>query len=597
MIISAYEFESIADEYDLLAARCSTIFMEDILSGDFMIVCENEQRVQQLASHFFNKNIPVFHDHLIDCNNLAFSGKLLRLLRYIEQEQHFPGSGDALLYELLHYDFFAVPHEAILQLTVNWSRQRYSVQSVSLRRLLAIEAGQPAKDLFDPELHIALKKVSALLENAGAASPQSSLDIFIENFFSELTVSSSLQQNTIRCIVDFCRQELKKDPGLKLTEVTGRLASALQEQHPLLRQLVPANPSGIRIASIDNFGKDCPEQLVLASVSNQETLDKMLSSFQSAKHKSVQLHLLKPFTTRDLGRRFDVGNEIATTTFPPNLPVISLPPADFLSPILSKFVMSVSALNCFLDCPLGFYFQYILRVPFAKSDALLFGSSIHDALEKLFRAMQEGGKEAFPPADFLLQTFEQSMLQQRANFTKEGWQTRLHYGIDVLQQYYDRNVSGWNKVVAIERNIRAAVSGVPIKGKLDKLEFNGKEINVVDYKSGNVEKALLKMRGPNEDDPDGGAYWRQAVFYKILIDHYQQKEWRVVSTEFDFIEPDQQRQYRKEKLLISPADTETVKQQIISSWYKIQQHEFHTGCGKSGCYWCGFVRENFPPQR
>ena len=81
-------------------------------------------------------------------------------------------------------------------------------------------------------------------------------------------------------------------------------------------------------------------------------------------------------------------------------------------------------------------------------------------------------------------------------------------------------------------------------------------------------------------------------FYKILIDNYRSKDWRAVSTEFDFIEPDKKKNYRKEKVIISPADIETVTQQIVTSWKKIQAREFYTGCGKADCHWCNFVKTN-----
>jgi DNA helicase-2/ATP-dependent DNA helicase PcrA len=147
--------------------------------------------------------------------------------------------------------------------------------------------------------------------------------------------------------------------------------------------------------------------------------------------------------------------------------------------------------------------------------------------------------------------------------------------------------------VAIERNIRGVVvNGVPLKGKLDKLEFDGKTVNVVDYKSGDIDKALPKLKGPNDKDPNGGDYWRQAVFYKILVDNYEQKDWKVISTEFDFVEPDKKKEYRKEKIIITPADTETIKQQITETWQKIQDRDFYTGCGAADCHWCNFVKDN-----
>ena len=87
-----------------------------------------------------------------------------------------------------------------------------------------------------------------------------------------------------------------------------------------------------------------------------------------------------------------------------------------------------------------------------------------------------------------------------------------------------------------------------LKGKLDKLEFDGKNVNVVDYKSGDIDKAMPKLKAPNDKDPNGGDYWRQAVFYKILIDNYEQKDWKVISTEFDFVEPDKKKSTAKKKL-------------------------------------------------
>jgi DNA helicase-2/ATP-dependent DNA helicase PcrA len=150
--------------------------------------------------------------------------------------------------------------------------------------------------------------------------------------------------------------------------------------------------------------------------------------------------------------------------------------------------------------------------------------------------------------------------------------------------------------VSVERNIRnVVVNGVPVKGKVDKLEFDGNQVNVVDYKTGDYEKAIKDYRKfdrPNDRNPDGGDYWRQAVFYKILLDNYRAKNWQVVSTEFDFIEPNKQKVYHKEKVTITPQDLATVSQQIVSTWTKIQNKEFYVGCGKEDCPWCNFVKDN-----
>ncbi|MCX6316339.1 MAG: ATP-dependent DNA helicase [Bacteroidetes bacterium] len=272
---------------------------------------------------------------------------------------------------------------------------------------------------------------------------------------------------------------------------------------------------------------------------------------------------------------------------------------EYLRPILDKFVMNVTALNNYLKCPLEFYFKQLIRIPAPKNEATEFGSAVHHALEKLFRKMltestaPDGKKGKFDTKESFIADFEWYMIRHRESFTREQFERRMEYGREVLGNYYDKYIGQFNTIVTIERNIRnVVIKGVPLKGKLDKLEFDGKQVNVVDYKTGDIDKALPKTKGPSEKDPNGGDYWRQAVFYKLLVDNYEQKGWKAVSTEFDFIEPDKKKNYRKEKIIITPADITTVSQQIADTWQKIQNREFYTGCGKEDCHWCNFIKTN-----
>ncbi|MEO7446106.1 MAG: PD-(D/E)XK nuclease family protein, partial [Ferruginibacter sp.] len=215
------------------------------------------------------------------------------------------------------------------------------------------------------------------------------------------------------------------------------------------------------------------------------------------------------------------------------------------------------------------------------------------ALEKLFRAMQENPNQSFPDRPFLYEQFTTYLQRHRENFTKESFARRLEQGEDVLNNYYDTYIHSWSKIVSIELFINnVVVNGVPLKGKLDKLEFDGKAVNVVDYKTGDADKAKTKLLAPNDKEPNGGDYWRQAVFYKLLVDNYGRKDWRAVSAEFDFIEPDKKKNFKKLRVVINPEDLETVRQQIKNVWEHIQAHDFYTGCGKDDCHWCNFVKDN-----
>jgi DNA helicase-2/ATP-dependent DNA helicase PcrA len=187
--------------------------------------------------------------------------------------------------------------------------------------------------------------------------------------------------------------------------------------------------------------------------------------------------------------------------------------------------MNVTALNNYLKCPLEFYFKNLIRIPSPKNEATEFGSAVHHALEKLFNKMKDNGNTSFPSKEvFMANDFIWYMERHRESFTKEQFNRRMEYGPEILGNYYDKYINSFNKIVSVEQNIRnVVVNDVPLKGKLDKLEFDGKSVNVVDYKTGDPDKAIPKTKGPSEKEPNGGDYWRQAVFYKILVDNYHQK--------------------------------------------------------------------------
>ncbi|WP_315818548.1 RecB family exonuclease [Paraflavitalea speifideaquila] len=206
--------------------------------------------------------------------------------------------------------------------------------------------------------------------------------------------------------------------------------------------------------------------------------------------------------------------------------------------LLQRFVLHATALNSYLRCPLDFYYNILIRIPFPRNEATEFGSAVHFALEQLFRKMQSS-QNIFAAKESFIKDFEGYLHRRRASFTQEQFTRRLNYGREVLGNYYDEYAGSWNTIVTVERNFRnIVVNGVPLKGKIDKLEFDGRSANLVDYKTGDPEKSRDRLAAPGAANPLGGEYWRQAVLYKILVDNYPQKEWKVTSAEFDFIEPD-----------------------------------------------------------
>ena len=65
-------------------------------------------------------------------------------------------------------------------------------------------------------------------------------------------------------------------------------------------------------------------------------------------------------------------------------PNIEIMEADFIDPLLEKFVLNVTALNNYLDCPLKFYYQNLIKVPASKIRVTCFWNSGTLCITKIF---------------------------------------------------------------------------------------------------------------------------------------------------------------------------------------------------------------------
>lgn len=267
----------------------------------------------------------------------------------------------------------------------------------------------------------------------------------------------------------------------------------------------------------------------------------------------------------------------------------------YIDDLLKDYKLSPTHLNKYLACPITFYFENVLRVPSPLNEYMAFGNSIHYALEHFFKNAKKNG--SFDNLNRLIQYFTYYMDLNRSSFTEIQFEKRSAYGTKVLEEYFNHYKSSWTTNVRVEYNVwQAQIDGVPITGKIDKIEFEegGARTNIVDYKTGQYSNSIQKLKAPSETDPIGGDYWRQIVFYKILTDSDKKESWNMRSGEMDFIEKDSKSgEFKKIKIEVSHEDIEIVKAQIKDTYTKIMNHEFSIGCGKEDCTWCDFVKQEY----
>lgn len=645
------EYETLRQEMIGIAKQVQELVGQQVLPGRIGIIYKENKYGEELAQYFKLLNIPVYSKRHLNILELPLAQKIILLLKYLAAEHDTPYGGDEMLFEILHFDWFHIPPIEIAKLSIEVAEKRYGEHKTSIRQALVEKSNAPAKDLFSQGLHSGLKNASRVIEQLVADVPNLTLQQLFENVIREAGVLSHIMQSpdkhwqlqVLTGLFDFVKEETHRSPLLDLDELVKLISLMEKEEITLPLVQVSGSDKGINLLTAHGSKGLEFEYVILAGCNSSfwekkrkpgggyKLPDTMFSSQPTARDDEELRRLFYVALTRaeqhlyiSYSKFKNDGKELEPSMFIAEIqdqhqlptekvildrevlsefaalhfgaaeaPEIEKIEEDFIDRILDKFVMNVTALNNYLKCPLEFYFKNLIRIPSPKNEATEFGSAVHYALEKLFRKMQEAGKDQFAPKEEFIADFEWYMHRHRESFTQEQFDRRLEYGQEVLSNYYDKNINSFNKIVAIERNIRnVVVKDVPLKGKLDKLEFDGKAVNVVDYKTGDPDKAIPKLKGPSEKEPNGGDYWRQAVFYKILVDNYEQKDWKVVSTEFDFIEPDKKKNYRKEKVVISPADITTVTEQISQTWEKIQNREFYTGCGKEDCHWCNFVKTN-----
>lgn len=299
---------------------------------------------------------------------------------------------------------------------------------------------------------------------------------------------------------------------------------------------------------------------------------------------------------------------------------------DILSEILGELSLSVSTLNAFLKCPLSFYFNKGLKLSSETNEAMVFGSIIHEVLEKIYISMDDSKSSELTvktvlPLEEALQLFETIFEEKSYQLSSDRIKKDAHArGRNIIENLYKKDGYLKNGVIAVEVPIKgirlgdilnttvdlSEISDIELNGKIDKIECEGNIVRLIDYKTGNAGNARKKLVPPSEKVPLGGDYWRQAVFYYILFQNagidISDKEILVkyVSVE-DSINEDGFSE--TEDIQITQREVDIVLSQIKDAVMRLKQGDFNCGCGlvkKDGdnfaCDYCLQALANVAPK-
>ncbi len=254
---------------------------------------------------------------------------------------------------------------------------------------------------------------------------------------------------------------------------------------------------------------------------------------------------------------------------------------NFLQSLFLQQGLSVTGLNNFLECPWRYFYRNLVVLPEEKSNSLLFGSAIHSAINSYIKALKISSSNV----SFIVREFKRVLYHDMGE--TEDFNRFFERGEKSLTFFFDNEAINWTKRAMSELNIRGVKISdkVVLNGKIDMiLPLKKNDVTVYDFKTG-IPKTRNEIEG--ETKSADGNYKRQLVFYKILLDQYQQGRFNMTEGVISFIEPDQKGRYHKESFYITKEEVAALKDVILNVSEEIFNLSFwNKFCDDPQCEYC-----------
>jgi len=605
---------------------------------------------ENLVKYFSQKKIPVNVKKRVNVLNENDVFRLIHILRYLNGEFTKPHSSEDLLFEIMHYEYFGLSALDIASVSLLCRRKADEKSDTYLKwreviadRELLNKAGVKDKD--------AVIKVSSMLEAWISDITNVTIQTLIEKILTEGHILDVLLHGSdkawklqlINTFFDFVKNEAAKTKVLTLRELirlldimdenslelpvnrvisneqgihfmTGHGAKGLEFEYVFIMRANSAQWEKKRGA---NFNYSLPPTLS-KSVGGGETEDDRRLMYVAITRAKNYLYISYPThgddekelePSRFISEVLSNETEVKKVEIPEEVSIeykaelmryhqgeAKLIDDELIDNVLENFKISATSLNKYLKCKLAFYFENILRVPLGRSASMGFGNAIHYGLEHFFADINQSVPRSMGSVSKLTDYFVKGMDNYKSHFTAQEFENYSKHGIKVLSEYYTEYQSTWllPRKYELEYNIPITeYQGVPISGKLDRINVYDDHISVTDYKTGKYDPQKLKEPTGGADDL-GGDYWRQIIFYRLLLDGDKRHDWVMNKGVMDFIEKDTDGKFRKKEFTIEPFETEIVGKQLAQTYKNIKNHIFAPGCGVEKCQWCNFVSRNMP---
>lgn len=637
-------FGKISEETAYIAAQLEKEYNETPESfNETAIIYRNHKQVKDLVAVLEKKDIPLNIKKKINILELPLIKNLVNLLAYLSEEFESYGKGQHRLFEILHYNYFDISSIDLGKIALSY-KTKEDTPYVDWREIISDKSSLESLNL---KTTTKILSASVLLEKWLKEIPEITLQFLFENILNEGGVLAFImaQDNKswllqiIHTFFEFIKNETSKDPDLSLKELLAMIRKMNENKIELGIHKIISSESGVNMVTAHSskgqeFKKvylmgctkkiwnstskqwghfSYPDNVNVDNATNEQD-ERRLFYVAMTRAKTDLIISYSRFNEegKDLHKSMFVdeltgidGLEISNPEVKENIledfyyrllksedKQIELVEKDLIDRWLKSYKLSVTHLNKFLKCPLSFYFEAILRIPHARNPYTGFGTAMHDALRQFFENTDHDPNKQI---GFLHSFFTSSLTKYKSHFTQDEFDSYLTHGKRALSSLWEEKKDIWfqAKDIKLEERIdHAEHNSIPLKGFLDKVEIYDNYVVVVDYKTGKPKNSVAKLRPPNDRDENGGDYWRQLVFYKILLDSDTEHNWKMQTGVIEYLEEDDNG-FKTHEYLVTPDDIEVVGNQIEDTMRRINNYDFDKTCDQDDCVWCNFVKENY----
>ncbi|HUY05166.1 MAG TPA: ATP-dependent DNA helicase [Candidatus Paceibacterota bacterium] len=257
----------------------------------------------------------------------------------------------------------------------------------------------------------------------------------------------------------------------------------------------------------------------------------------------------------------------------------------FLKERLLARGFSPTGFNNYVQSPWQYYFRTLLQLPDAPTLPMLFGTAVHAGLKAYADALKSGGGSV----ESAITAFHTELAHMP--LVALDRQELAKKGEEALSAYLAQESVGMASVHESEFPLAVSlavpgVGDVPLKGMLDRLDMKSDgTVAVIDYKTGKA-RSENDIKGLTKSS-DGG-YYRQLVFYKLLLD--RDGRYTMSEAALHFVEPDEKGKCVTRAFTITDAEVAALEAELITAAQRIADGSAFTAtCDPESCDYCDLV--------